>query len=76
MSGNKFFSFLSGILVGGLIGAAASLLMAAKPGREVQADLRREIDSVLEEGRRAAAARRAELERQLAELRGDLPLKR
>lgn len=76
MSGNKFFSFLSGILVGGLIGAAASLLMAAKPGREVQADIRREIDSVLEEGRRAAAARRAELERQLAELRGDLPLKR
>lgn len=76
MSGNKFFSFLGGIVVGGLIGAAASLLMAAKPGREVQADIRREIDSVLEEGRRAAAARRAELERQLAELRGDLPLSR
>ncbi len=74
MSGNKFFSFLSGILVGGLIGAAASLLMAAKPGKDTQADIKREIDSVLEEGRRAAAARRAELERQLSEMRGNLPL--
>lgn len=76
MSANKFFSFLRGVLVGGLIGAAASLLMAAKPGREIQADIKHEIDSVLEEGRRAAAARRAELERQLAEMRGDLPLNR
>ena len=74
MSGNKFFSFLGGALVGGLIGAAASLLLAAKPGKDMQADIKREIDSVLEEGRRAAAARRAELERQLSEMRGDLPL--
>ncbi len=75
MSGNKFFSFLGGALVGGLIGAAASLLLAKKPGKDMQADIKREIDSVLEEGRRAAAARRAELERQLSEMRGDLPLK-
>ncbi len=76
MSGNRFFSFLSGILAGGLIGAAASLLMAPKPGKETQAEIKHEIDSVLEEGRRAAAARRAELERQLAEMRGNLPLNR
>ncbi|MGQ9904852.1 MAG: YtxH domain-containing protein [Anaerolineae bacterium] len=74
MSGNKFFSFVSGILVGGLIGAAVSLLTAAKPGKETLAEIKREIDSVLEEGRRAAAARRAELERQLSEMRGGLPL--
>ena len=76
MSGSKFLSFLSGILVGGLIGAAASLLMAEKPGKEVQAELKREMDGVLEEGRRAAASRRTELERELAEMRGDLPLSR
>ncbi|MCS7059817.1 MAG: YtxH domain-containing protein [Anaerolineae bacterium] len=73
MTSNKLFSFLSGILIGGLIGSAAGLLLAAQSGKQLQAEIKREIDAVLEEGRRAAATRRAELERQLAEMRGDKP---
>ena len=71
---SKFISFVIGMIVGGLFGAAVAILLAPKPGKELQADIKHEVDSVLEEGHRAAEARRAELEKQLAQMRGDLPL--
>jgi gas vesicle protein len=71
---SKFISFLAGLIVGGLIGAAAAILLAPKPGKELQADIKHEVETVLEEGRRAAETRRTELEKQLAQMRGDVPL--
>lgn len=70
----KFISFVAGLIVGGIIGAVVAALAAPKSGQQLQTDIRKEVDSVIEEGRRAANARRAELEKQLAQMRGDLPL--
>ena len=71
---NKFLSLVGGVVLGGLISAAAVLLLTPKTGNAVRADIKREVDSILEEGRRASQARREELEAQLAQMRGDTAL--
>ena len=71
---SKFLSFLSGSLAGALASAAMVMLLTPKSGQAVRTDIKREVDSILEEGRRAAELKRVELEAQLAQMRGDLPL--
>ncbi|HDQ71308.1 MAG TPA: hypothetical protein ENN19_04320 [Chloroflexi bacterium] len=61
----KFFNFALGALVGALVGSALALLLAPASGVEVQNQVRSRVQDLIEEGRRAAAARRVELERQL-----------
>lgn len=61
----KIASFFAGLLVGAIIGVAAAMLLAPCPGSELQQRLRARIQELIEEGKRAAAARRAELESQL-----------
>ena len=61
--------FVEGLLLGIGTGIAAGLLLAPKPGQEVQSDVRDRLSLVLDEGRRAAAERRAELESQFAQAR-------
>ncbi len=61
----KVLNFLAGFFVGGLIGAAAGLLLAPQSGGELQERIRARVDELVEEGEKAAAARRAELENQL-----------
>ncbi len=61
--------FLSGFVLGAVVAAAAAALMAPRPGTELQAQIRRRLAEIAEEGRRAAAARRAELEAQFAQAR-------
>ncbi len=70
----KFVSFVAGLLVGGTISAAIATLATPKSGKQLQDEIKHEVDIVLEEGRRAAETRREELEKKLAEMRGDLPL--
>ncbi len=62
----KVLNFVAGFLLGGLVGGAAGLLLAPRGGSELQTQIRSRIDGLLEEGKRAAAARQAELEAQLA----------
>jgi gas vesicle protein len=64
-----FWNFLSGVILGAAVGAAAALVLAPGSGDEIRKELRREIDDVLNEGRKAASQRRSELEEQLAQLR-------
>jgi gas vesicle protein len=71
---NKFLSLVGGVVLGGLISAAAVLLLTPKTGNAVRADIKHEVDSILEEGRRASQARREELEAQLSQMRGDTAL--
>ena len=66
---DKSSSFLGGFLFGAVLGAAAAALMAPQAGSDLQALIRERIEMVAEEGRRAAAERRAELEAQFAQAR-------
>jgi gas vesicle protein len=60
--------FIAGFIVGMVLGAAAVLLTTPQSGSDLQQGVRERIDEILDEGRRAAASRRAELEARLTEL--------
>ncbi len=62
---HKLFKFVLGMLFGAIIGSTVTLLLAPAPGAEVQDKIRTRFQELIEEGRKAAAERRAELERQL-----------
>ncbi|MDR0270941.1 YtxH domain-containing protein [Paenibacillus sp.] len=47
-------TFLKGALIGGLIGAAAALLFAPKPGRELRGDLSEKISTVSDKSKELA----------------------
>lgn len=66
MDGGKFFE---GVIIGAVVGAAVALLMAPQSGKQTQGTIKERINLVLDEGKRAAAERRAELEAQLAQSR-------
>jgi gas vesicle protein len=63
----KGFAFMRGLILGALAGTAVGILLAPEPGSALQTRLRERFNEVMDEGRRAAAERRAELEAQLAE---------
>ncbi len=63
----KFLIFLQGLVMGALAGAVAGILLAPEPGDVLQNKVRERYNEVMDEGRRAAAERRAELEAQFAE---------
>ena len=63
----KFLAFVDGLVFGALLGAVVGLLLAPQPGDELQAEIRERYNEVMDEGRRAAAERRAELEAQFAD---------
>ena len=71
MAMNKFLSLVGGVILGGLVSAATVLLFTPKSGDAVRADIKHEVDAILEEGRRASEVRRNELEAQLNQMRGD-----
>ena len=60
--------FLAGFLIGLILGALAVLLTTPLSGRDLQQGARSRFDGLMEEGRKAAAARREELEARLADL--------
>ena len=66
MSDSGFGSFLAGVLIGGLIGAAIGLLLAPQTGEELRDQVgdfvdgkRAEWDEAINEGRAAAEQARA-----------------
>jgi len=61
----KISNFLTGFFLGGLVGAAAGLLLAPYGGTELQNRIQSRLDALVEEGKKAATARQAELEAQL-----------
>ncbi len=66
----RVMNFVAGFLGGVVIGAVAVLLTTPQSGGDFQAGVRSRFEGILEEGRRAATARRAELEARLASLTG------
>lgn len=59
--------FLGGLMIGALVGGAVVLLLTPQSGEDFQRLVRERAESVMEEGRRAAAERRAELEAQFVQ---------
>lgn len=66
---SRVFSFVRGALMGGLVGAAAALLLAPASGEELRNRIESRVEEVRSEMEQAAEVRRAELEAQLADLR-------
>lgn len=64
----KILAFAAGAMCGAIVGAVAALLLAPLSGGEVRKQARQRLDEIVEEGKKAAAERRAELEKQLREL--------
>ena len=58
-------NFLTGFLVGAMAGGVAGLLLTPTGGSELQEQIKARFEGLIEEGRKAAAARRSELEAQL-----------
>ena len=65
----RVFSFLTGILVGGLVGATIGILLAPVSGEEVRGQIQERSRRLREDIKAVAEARRAELERELEALR-------
>lgn len=66
--------FLGGFLVGAAIGGVVGLLLAPQSGSDLQQKMRERAQVVFDEGRRAAADRRAELEAQFAQSKQNIRL--
>ena len=65
----RLYNFVTGSILGGLIGAVVILLMTPSSGEELRDTARDRVDRFFQEIRNASANRRAELERQLEELK-------
>jgi len=66
---NRIMSFLAGTLCGAVVGSVAALLLAPASGKELQSQARERFDDLVEDARRAAETRRAQLEAQLNALK-------
>jgi gas vesicle protein len=66
---SRLFSFLIGVVIGGVVGAGTALLLAPASGSQLQSQMRERADYIQLEVRKAASEKRVELEQQLAALR-------
>lgn len=68
----KALNLVLGLVLGGLVGSAVALLMTPMSGDELRMEVRDYSRQVRSDVEQAANARRAELERELANLRGEV----
>jgi gas vesicle protein len=61
-------AFMAGAMCGAMVGAVAVLFFTPASGGELRGEARKRFDEMMEEGRKAADERRAELEKQLRTL--------
>ncbi len=66
----RAINFLLGFFIGTVVGVTVVLLTTPQSGEDLQNNVRSWYAGIVDEGRRAAAARRAELEARLATLKG------
>jgi gas vesicle protein len=66
---NRIGNFILGALMGGLVGAVTALLLAPSSGQQLRSSMASRAEQIRSEVTQAAATRRADLEKQLAELR-------
>jgi len=65
----SFFSFLSGVLSGAVVGVAAALLLAPSSGNKLRGDLQSRYATTLSDIKASVASERKRLEEELEALR-------
>jgi gas vesicle protein len=65
----KALSFLSGAVMGGLVGATLATLFAPASGEELRLKMQEQAKQIQAEVKAAAESRRSEMEEQLSNLR-------
>ncbi len=65
----KITSFISGLMIGSLVGATLALLLAPASGDDLRSEVQGRMQRLKDEMEQAASAKRAELEGQLSQLR-------
>lgn len=68
----KALNLVLGFVLGGLVGSTLALLLTPVSGDELRMEMREYSRQVRDDVESAANARRAELERELANLRGEV----
>jgi gas vesicle protein len=66
---SRFINFMSGLIVGGLVGAGLAILFTPDSGKNLRNQIQRTAEDIEEEVRQASHEKRIELERQLETLR-------
>jgi len=66
---SKIFNFFIGVMMGGLVGAVVGLLLAPSSGEDMRSQIQERSIRLRDEVKAVAEARRAELERELSNLR-------
>jgi gas vesicle protein len=69
MNMNKILNFLVGLLVGALFGGVVALMLTPSSGQDIRRQIGERVQYVQDEVKRASSEKRADLERQLADLR-------
>jgi gas vesicle protein len=70
----KTISFFAGVLAGALVGSVAALLLTPDSGSHIQEQLQTRAQRLIDEGRKAAAAQRAEMAAQLEAFKRGTPI--
>ena len=70
----KPISFFAGVLAGALVGSVVALLLTPESGGVLQERIRTRARQLIDEGRRAAAAQRADMEAQLEAFKRGTPI--
>jgi gas vesicle protein len=65
----KIVQFLTGLLLGALVGAGLVLLLAPQSGDDTRQIIRERVETIRAEGEEAAAAKRLELKTRFEELK-------
>lgn len=65
----RIVNFISGAMIGAVVGASLALLFAPSSGETLRSQIQDQVITLQEEVRRASSDRRAELEQQIAALR-------
>ncbi len=65
----KFFNFVFGCMLGAPVGAAIATMLAPQSGDAMRNRIQLQWEQIVEEGKRAAATQRADLESRLEDLK-------